>query len=77
MMMHEIINYAKAQGYDSAEYLCEWQGYDVYEPFYDGDETKHLGVPLVILVHGETIRMSTEEEAYKQLDESLGIKGLS
>jgi len=34
---------------------------------FDGD-TAYVGPPLMILVKGETIRMSTPEEGYQQID---------
>ena len=67
--MSAVVKFAKEEGYDDVIYLNKWNGYDVYEPVFDGDEVAFVGPPLVILVKGETIRMSTVEEAYRQLDE--------
>ena len=68
----KVIDFAKQQGYDSAEYIGKWRGYDVYEPLFAGDEVSVVGPPLIILVKGAKIRMSTEDEAYEQLSESIG-----
>jgi len=57
--------------YDNAIYIGKWEEYDVYEPGDDLEDIAFTGVPLVILVQGDYIRMSTPEEAYKQLD-SMG-----
>lgn len=67
-----VTAFAKAQGYDGALPLAPWRGYEVYEPTFAGvgmDDFLPVGPPLVILVQGETIRMSTEEEAFQRIDE--------
>lgn len=68
MKIEEIKAFAKKQGYDNVLYLEKWKGFDVYEPVFDGDEPSFVGVPLVILVKGDTVRMSTVEEAFEQLN---------
>ena len=67
--MDKVIEFAKEQGYDNASYLGEWDGYKVYEPTFDGDDVLFIGVPLVILVKNEVIKMSTVEEAFQVMDE--------
>lgn len=67
-----VTAFAKAQGYDGALPLAPWRGYEVYEPTFAGvgmDDFIPIGPPFVILVQGETIRMSTEEEAFQRIDE--------
>jgi len=69
----EIIAFAKENGYDSALPLGKWKEYDAYEPIFDGTSEKKLafvGPPLMILVKGKEIRMSTEEEAFEQIADS-------
>ena len=64
---------AKKSGYDGVEPLGKWRGYDCYEPVFDGtteEEPAIVGPPLIILVKGDEIRMSTEEEAFQQIEES-------
>lgn len=58
----DIKEFAKNQGYDEAIYLKDWKGYECYEPI-SGDDITYTGLPLVILVKGDEIRMSTPEEA--------------
>lgn len=69
--MNKIAEFAKEQGYDNAVYIGRWKEYDVYEPVTDQEETAYTGVPLVILVQGDTVRMSTVDEAYAQLDSMI------
>ena len=64
----EVITFAKAQGYDDASYIGKWKEYEVYEPVYSGDDVSFVGVPLLILVKGDSIRMSTVEEAFEPLN---------
>lgn len=66
----KIIKFAKRNGYDNALPLGRWREYEVYEPVFNGKEVAYVGPPLIILVKGDEIRMSTPEEAYQQLDES-------
>lgn len=68
MNNERIIAYAKEQGYETAVYLNQWHGYDVYEPVYDSKCAACIGVPLVILVKNNEIRMSTVDEAFEHLD---------
>lgn len=65
-----VNNFARLNGYDSAKYLCDWNGYSCYEPIFSNNELSYVGLPLLILVssNGE-IRMSTPEEAMQQIDD--------
>jgi hypothetical protein len=66
----DVIIFAKKQGYISAKFLNKWNGFDVYETIYHEGDTSFIGVPLVILVKDDNIRMSTVDEAFEQLDNS-------
>ena len=52
MGLDEIKAFAKSQGYDDVEYLCECRGFSCYRPcFHDeGDTSEPTGLPCVILV---------------------------
>lgn len=66
----EIDRFAKSQGYETAEYLCEWRGFKCYEPIIAEEEMTFVGLPLLILEDGDgNIRMSTPEEAMQQINE--------
>lgn len=69
MSKEKIVAYAKTQGYKDAKYLHKWRDFDVYEPIYSED-IAYIGLPLMILVKGEEIRMTTPDEAFKHLDET-------
>jgi hypothetical protein len=75
MNKQEIINkIAKSKGFHHAEYLCKWDGYEVYSVrmgIDDGDEPPIVGLPVFILVdaHGE-IRASKGDE-WKLILDSL------
>lgn len=71
MSIEKIVAYAKTQGYIDAKYLHKWRDFDVYEPIYSkSEETAYIGLPLMILVKGDNIRMTTPDEAFKHLDET-------
>lgn len=73
MSKDKIIAFAKKEGYDDILPLGKWRGYDCYEPVFKGtseEEPAIVGAPLIILVKGKEIRMSTEEEAFAQMEES-------
>ena len=68
MKIKQVKDFAKQQGYDDALSIGKWKGFDAYEPVFNGEEPSFIGVPLLILVKGDSIRMSTVEEAFEQLD---------
>ena len=73
MSKAQIIEFAKKNGYDGVLPLGKWREYDAYEPTFKGSSAKKpafVGPPLLILVKGDEIRMSTEEEAFQQMDEA-------
>lgn len=73
MKKSEITAFAKKNGYDGVVSLGKWREYDAYEPVFNKsseEEPAFIGPPLLVLVKGEEIRMSTVDEAYAQLDES-------
>ena len=47
----------------------DWNGYEVYE--LEFDKKSCVGLPLVILVKGEEVRLSTPDESLEYLDYSL------
>ena len=69
-MDKKIEEFAVSQGYVSASYLCEWNGFSCYEPISELNEVSFTGLPLLILVdqYGD-IRMSTPDEALKQIND--------
>jgi len=68
MKIEKIKDFAKQQGYDDVLSIGKWKGFDAYEPVFNGEEPSFIGVPLLILVKGDSIRMSTVDEAFEQLD---------
>ena len=73
MSNEKIVEFAKKNGYDNVLPLGPWREYECYEPTFDGateEEPAIVGPPLIILVKGDEIRMSTEEEAFQQMDET-------
>lgn len=68
MTINDIIGFAKKNGYKSAIPVEGWKGYDVYEPVYS-NKVSFVGLPFLILVKSETIRMSTPEESFSYIDE--------
>lgn len=70
MEIGKVIAFAKKNGYETAEKVEPWNGYECYEPIMDKKDATHTGPPLLILVKGESIRMSTVDEAFQQMDET-------
>lgn len=68
MKIEKVKDFAKQQGYDDVLPIGKWKGFDAYEPVFNSEEPSFIGVPLLILVKGDSIRMSTVEEAFEQLD---------
>jgi hypothetical protein len=71
MNMETVISFAKQQGYDNALYLGKWKEYDAYEPVFDGADVSFVGLPFMILTKGDTVRMSTSEEAFEQIQDTV------
>lgn len=73
MNKEKVIAFAKKNGYDDVFFLGKWREYDAYEPIFAGASEENpafVGPPLLVLVKDEEIRMSTEDEAYQQIEES-------
>lgn len=70
MYLKDVIAFAKKNGYETAKKLNNWNGYECYEPIMDSKKESAVGPPLLILVKGESIRMSTPDEAFKQMDDT-------
>jgi hypothetical protein len=68
MNIEQVKEFAKQQGYDDVLPIGKWKDFDAYEPVFDGEDASFIGVPLMVLVKGNSIRMSTVEEAFEQLD---------
>ena len=65
----QILKYAKIRGYDKVEkYDIVWNGYEVWHPGFNGNGVAIIGFPLVILVKGDEIRMSSKDESLEILD---------
>ena len=71
MKIESVISYAKQQGYDNALYLGKWKEYDAFEPVFDGADVSFVGLPFIILVKGDAVRMSTSEEALEQIQNTM------
>lgn len=70
MKIQKVIDFARKHGYDNVKPLDPWREYEVYEPVFTGNDVVCIGLPLIILIKDETIRMSTGEEALQQIRES-------
>lgn len=67
MNQEKVLEYAKSEGYDGAEYIGQYQSFFCYTPFFDrpfDEGVPPIGLPRLILVDctGNT-RFSSPEEA--------------
>lgn len=69
MDLKQVISFAQKNGYETVEKLNNWGDYECYEPIMDSKKETAVGPPLLLLVKGDKIRMSTPDEAFQQLDE--------
>ena len=69
MVVSQIIQFAKNNGYETAIEAEEWNGYQCYEPIYSTKEPAIIGPPLMILVKGNIIRFSTYSEAMQMMED--------
>lgn len=70
MNQEDILKFAKQQGYDNVSYIGKWKDYEVYEPIFDYDGVSFVGLPLVVLVKENEIRMSTPKESLQQINDT-------
>ena len=64
MNKNDIVKFAKDNGYETAEFNGQWREYDVYKPVYNSKNICMIGLPYIILVKDNKIRMSTEKECF-------------
>lgn len=67
MKKSDISAFAKKNQIDRIERADDWNGYEIYVPVYDGECC--VGLPYVIMVNGDVIRMSTPEESLQRIDD--------
>lgn len=60
--LDKAVAMAKASIYDNAEYIGRWKGYEVFEPGFDDDEPRFIGMPQFILEKGDVFRWSIGDE---------------
>lgn len=73
----ELIKVAKEgyYEYDNVEYVGDWKGWKVYEPFIiNDDRVKIIGLPIFVLEKNGKIRLNKHEESLVILRHLLGQK---
>ena len=61
--VEEFMNSLEADDYHEG---ANWHGYTVYVPDYD--KSTYIGLPYIVLVKGNEVRLSTPEESLEYLD---------
>lgn len=68
-MKNKILEFAESEGYEDVEKLkFKYKDYECYEPITSKGEDTFTGMPLVILVKGNEIRMSSYDETLEIID---------
>jgi hypothetical protein len=68
-----IIELAQSFGFDTAEYVGEWQNYQVFAPaMNDGSECPCIGEPIMVLYDGKSTRQAENWE-WKQIVADLKL----
>ena len=65
-MEEKILELIEELGASKYKKGVDWNGYQVYIPEYEGNPC--IGLPYVVLVKGEEVRLSNEEESLEYLD---------
>ena len=62
----EVLTFAKTQGFDSASYVMEWEGFSVYVLEHDTDDgLYYTGYPVFALINEQNdAREATAEEMH-------------
>lgn len=71
IQIEKIINFAKQYGYIDVEKIESWNSYECYRPIFSYESDYVIGPPYIILVRGDSIRMSTSDEAFQYLDQKV------
>lgn len=67
----KVIQYAKENGFDSANFLTQWDAFEVYEAvFENNEEAPVIGFPQFILYQNGETRFTAFEE-YQKISNSL------
>lgn len=69
MTTQDILTFGKNMGYDDLERVDNRRGFEVYQPVYPGKDIVYAGLPFVILVKDDEIRLSTPEEALDRMQD--------
>lgn len=56
------IEMARAAGFDTAVYVGQWKGRNVYEPRFNDDVMRYMGFPQFILASGKTLRWTADND---------------
>lgn len=59
---------AKSSIYDGVEYLGKWKGFEVYDPIFDDDEPRFIGLPQYLLEKENKFRWSKGDEWQEIMD---------
>ena len=57
-----IVEVAKSYGFDGAEYVADWHGFNIFTPTMKNGEIPRIGQPVFILSKGDETRIATEKE---------------
>lgn len=67
MELKKIKKFAIENGYDNVEFIGKWKKFEVYDPFFEDEETHAIGLPYKVLIENDEIRMSTPVESMELL----------
>lgn len=62
---------AQSSIYDGVEYIGEWNGYAIYEPIFDDDESHCVGFPSFILANDKGLRWTYDWEESRKIMHKL------
>lgn len=68
-----IIDLAKSYGFDGAEHLTEWNGFQVFSPTTESEDAPIVGEPILILYDGKDTRVAARLE-WEQILDALADK---
>ena len=66
--LQKAINFAQKSIYHSVEYVGIWNEYEVFNPIFNDDVFRAIGLPRKILIKNNDIKYSSPEETFLMLD---------
>lgn len=71
MEQQEVLKFAQKSIFDTVKKLGKWRDYEVWEPGFKDAQPRYIGFPQFILVKGNSIRWSKDDNESTAIMDAL------